>query len=124
MAFGRAGSSFVAVVAGSALELRGDDELIQRGLKQFWVIEASSSDIENFEDFQQRIRAIAVGFDGDSLSYGDLSLKYGGDFTVDGVVVDAQHKRFDSKYCVGEREAESYRIAFAGETLEVLSPIQ
>jgi len=119
MAFGKLNETYIALISATPFEVSGGDELKQYGKKQFWVCECSSSETESFADFVKRIRACKVGFDGRFLRWGDLNLKYKGDFYLKGCAQLTQYKRYDSPYCIGERDADAFIYQMNGETMEV-----
>ncbi|MCL2508120.1 MAG: hypothetical protein FWF05_02970 [Oscillospiraceae bacterium] len=99
-------------------------DLVQRGRNHYWIYELSDESRESFADFTARIRGNSVVYDGDgSLSCDSAGHKYktvyGGAFTVDGVDIPLQHKRFDSPYCIAERGADEFIIRHAGHSLRL-----
>lgn len=118
-AFGRLGGAYVALVSATPFIRSGADELKQYGAKQFWLCVCSSEAEETFDEFTRRISAQKPCFDGEKLTFGNLELAYKKGFTVDGKRVDMQFKRYDSDYCVAERDADSFAYEFDGQRLEV-----
>ena len=134
-AFGRLGDAYVAFITKNELQYRKYDEirrewwgesydLIQTGKEVFWITEASDVNVDgDFEDFKARIRkqAETIEFDGNSLSYisgeKELSLEFGSDFTVNGVVRDLQYDRFDSPYIQSERTPDELKFSWNGKEL-------
>ena len=99
-------------------------DLVQHGLKQFWIYELSDETNETFTQFMARIKANKIDYNGkDTLSYTsqnkNFSLKFKGDFTIDGIVQDLNYKRFESKYITAERESEEMVFNFKGESLKL-----
>ena len=98
-------------------------DLIQEGDEQFWIYELSDASKESFADFQARVRANAIEYGGNAITYESngrrLITQFGGTLMVNGELVDLQHKRFDSDYCVAERDAAEYTIAFGGHSLRM-----
>jgi len=118
-AVGKLGTAFVALIGASELELCGNDELKQYGAQQFWICICSSKETESFNAFVDRIQSTTIDFNGSTLSMNNLTLNYQGDFYVDGCIVPTQYKRFDSAYCVAERDADHYIITHKDKSLEV-----
>lgn len=144
-AFGRVGNAYIGLIGAtdleylpysemSALTLRNglenfglEFDLIQRGLNQFWIYELSDAGVESFEEFMSRIQLNTVAYNGiDSLSYNsggvELSVKFKGNFTIDGVVQDLEYKRFESEYIVADRESDEFVFFYKGRTLTINYP--
>ena len=137
-AFARKENAFVALIGASDFEympfskekssmmegLLKDEskrfELVQRGRNQFTIYELSSADKESFDDFIGRIKACEVTFDGKQLEYRtdgrDLTLRYGGEFTLNGEVQSCDFKRYDSPFITAEYLSEDLRIKAGGFT--------
>ena len=97
-------------------------DLIQKGKNQFWIYELSDENEESFEDFQKRIKANSVYFDGKGkLIYNskgkEFSLEYSKDFKVDGKAIDFNYKRFESDYVTADRESEEFIFEFNSHKL-------
>jgi hypothetical protein len=142
-AFARVGGAYLALIGGSDLEYLAHDnatakalkcgledypdkkfDLVQRGLKQFWIYELSDASKESFADFQQRIKSNTVRFDGENnLTYAsgakNFALQYGGVFSVNGAVQQLEYKRYDCEFIVAERQAEQLDFNFEGHFLSV-----
>lgn len=117
-------SSYSAEAFNNGLNAHPDKrfDLVQRGLNQFWIYELSDETNETFSEFIARIKANQVSFNGkDFLTYNSqekiFSLKFKGDFTIDGVAQDFNYKRFESKYIVAERESVEFVFNFNDKTL-------
>jgi len=116
------GKSFIAVQGSRCIEVC-DDELIQEGVLTSWVTELSSSDEEKYEDFKSRIKGNHLSFDEMKktifyhTSGKDYKLKYKGEFTINGEVVDIEYKRFDSHYSETDRKSPIIQIKHEDETL-------
>ncbi len=125
-AFGKKGNTYSAFITKNPLHFRGGmkDDLIQGGKRTFWITEAGSkSTYGSFKNFHATIMKNSLEFDSVSLSlkYFDngrqYELVFGGDFKLDGEVVNTQYKRYDSPYCVAGRKAESITIKHGGQSL-------
>ena len=123
-AFGRAGTSYAALVARNPLHYSENmnDDLVQPGRQSFWIFEAGSEREDgSFDRFMARIRSNPVGYESNRLTYESgartLELQFGGDFRLDGEVQDLDYPRFDSPYAKATRKPDSIRIEHAGESL-------
>ena len=125
-AFARHRNTLVAFVARYPLKYAegSQDDLIQAGADGYWIFEASTlaeeGDIEAFKD---RIRSNAVTCRDETLQYTSmgesLQVTFGGDFRVNGSVVDTEYQRFDSPYARCPRKPQSIQIAHDGHLLEL-----
>ncbi|MEM9144010.1 MAG: hypothetical protein AAGA86_13555 [Bacteroidota bacterium] len=125
-AFGKKDDIYCALIGASQLAYRDseNDDLIQKGKKSFWIIEAGSkSENGSFEAFVQQIKNNKVVFDtnGLKLNYGsnnkDLELVFGEDFKVNGHVVNTEYMRYDSPYIKAERKAKTLTFKHNNKTL-------
>ncbi len=97
-------------------------DLVQQGLNQYWIYELSDETVESFGRFRERIKTNETTYNGeDYLTYNslneDFSLKFNGDFIVNGKVQNFDYKRFDSEYIVAERESDEFIFNYKGYTL-------
>jgi hypothetical protein len=141
-AFARAGEAFLALTGAGTLEYKPYSEisakafkngmeehpgsrfdLIQNGREQYWIYELSDASSESFEEFIARIKSNKVAYDGAALSYESdgarYETEYGGELRVDGQEISLEHKRFDNPYCVAERDAPEFLIAYNGHSLRM-----
>ena len=142
-AFARAGEAFLALTGAGTLEYKTYSEisakafknglheehpgarfdLIQHGREQYWIYELSDGTRESFDDFISRVKLNKVSYDGTALSYESdgtrYETEYGGELRVDGQEISLEHKRFDTPYCVAERDASEFVIAFNGHGLRM-----
>jgi hypothetical protein len=100
------------------------DDLIQRGTDGYWIFEASTmADEGSMRAFKSRIRKNAVDCDDRTLKYGsggdDFQVTFGGEFRLNGAVVDTEYRRFDSPYANCPRKPRTIRISHAGHFLEL-----
>ncbi|MBN2557344.1 MAG: hypothetical protein JXB33_01170 [Clostridia bacterium] len=123
-AFGRLDGKYIAFTARNELhyaEGSGDD-LIQDGRDSYWIFEISTEGAEGtFGDFIGRIKANAVSYEDDTLTYESngkvLEVKFGGEFKVNGTTVDTDYARHDSPYAFNDREKSTMTFEFGGERL-------
>jgi len=125
-AFARHRNTLVAFVARYPLEYAAgsQDDLIQKGVDGYWIFEASTLAEEgSMEVFQERMWSNAVACRGRTLQYtsgGDsLQVSFGGDFRLNGAVVDTEYPRFDSPYAKCPRKPRSVKISHDGHVLEL-----
>lgn len=127
-AFGRIGEAWVALVGAHPLAYAegSDDDLIQMGLPAAWVCELGSPETDaSFEAFKQRIAGNRFEFDAARLRLSwasggrQMELEWGGEFRVDGRVVDTSYDRFDSPWSRTPRKPTSMRIEAGGHELEM-----
>ncbi|MDF7823638.1 hypothetical protein P4B35_06395 [Pontiellaceae bacterium B12227] len=127
-AFGKKGDAYCAFIAKNSLEFRADErrDLMQNGAETFWIIEAGS-EIEDgsFGRFRDRILGNRISYDQDHrrLEYRSrgktYSLKYQGDFMVNGALVSLDYDRYDSPYCQSPRKPDSLLFRFNGKSLRL-----
>jgi hypothetical protein len=130
LAFCSIGNAFLALIASSPLEylpcplctLLADlkdpfrrVDLIQRGRRQFWIYEMSTSEEEgSFDAFVGRISENAVAFGKNVLTYVSKGRTYRSDygkgFWVNGEKMQLEYPRIDSRYVFAERGAEKMEI--------------
>ncbi len=117
-AFGRSGPVKVALVGGNPLEPNPEDpsELIQRGRVTWWACELSAGD-GSLAEFAERIRALPLSFDGKTLRYRNIALRYGKGATVDGVRADTDYRRLESPYGDFRRGDEKLEFNHKGRKL-------
>jgi hypothetical protein len=125
-AFARHRNTLVAFVTRYPLEYAegSQDDLIQAGVDGYWIFEASTLAEEgSMEAFQERIRSNAIACRDRTLQYtsgGDsLQVSFGGDFCLNGSVVDTEYPRFASPYANCQRRPQSVRISCDGHVLEL-----
>lgn len=125
-AFGKLGNTYCAIIGASDFTWRDEakDDLIQPGKQSFWITEAGSRPEDgSFENFVNRVRTNPVDFDPGSLTLNYESdqtlytLVFGGDFRVNGKVVDTRYKRYDSPYVQGEKKDKTFTYALNGKQL-------
>jgi hypothetical protein len=129
IAAGRRGDAYVAFIASGDLRYRSErlENLILPGRVSWWVTEAGSQAQDgSFDAFVERIQeqARGIGFDGERLSYTQLSgpggrreleLEYRRGLYIDGDLVDTDYPRLDSHYASAERMPETILLSFGGE---------
>lgn len=123
-AFGRLGNKYVAFTAKRPLHWAQNSrvDLIQPGTDGYWVFEASTAKEEgSFEHFKARIRENETVQEGETLRYASgnrvLELGFGGEFRLDGEVVDINYPRFDSPWARVEREPQTITITHGDKEL-------
>jgi len=125
-AFGEKDGTYAAFVTANELHFRdGDDsDLIQPGKRVYWITElGTEAEYGSFENFMDTVRANPVSFDPDKLALSYTSqgrtyaLTFGGDFTVDGSVIDTDYSRYDSPYVQAEQKADTLTFAYNGKSL-------
>lgn len=106
-AFGTCDGAHIALAGRYDLEVNPDDpyDIIQRGKTTFWICELSDSG-EGFEDFMQRIKSKSVSFRANRLTYDNLTLRYKGEFLLDGKKQNIEYRRIESPYGIAERGAK------------------
>ena len=98
-------------------KLKGEFDLCRFGGEyHIYITELSHADKETFEGFKHRISANTVSFaDGGRVTYktdfGEITVSHDGEFTVNGTPAEKEYKRYDSKFCISERKAESLTVA-------------
>lgn len=117
-AFGQSGQSKVALIGRYPLEISESDEaeLIQRGKVTYWICVMAGEE-ESFEVFMTRIRETKTRFDGKTLQFGRLKLRYKGEFSVDGHLINSQYKRLESPYGTFNRCDDELSFRCGGKQL-------
>ncbi|MEM9658033.1 MAG: hypothetical protein AAF961_06705, partial [Planctomycetota bacterium] len=125
-AFARHRGALVALIGRRPLAYAegSDDDLIQRGRESYWIFEAASlEEAGDYASFRRRIRGNPIHYDEGTLHYESaraaLCVRFGGDFTVDGEVVDTEYPRFDSPYVSSPRKPSRLQISHDGHSLEL-----
>lgn len=123
-AFGRVGNTVFAFIGKTDLYYYEDtdDDLIQEGKNNYWIFEISTEKAEgSFKEFIERIKENTVDYSELVLSYQsggkDLQVEFGGDFFVNGNVIDTDYLRHDSPYAINNREQATMTFEFEGERL-------
>ena len=116
------GRAYLAVIGSN--DLKYDEEqraVIQCGRRTFFICEAGSDETESFDQFVQRINLNPISFNGTNLRYSSNNKKYdvhfGGDFRIDGKIIDTNYPRFNSPYVLAKREPHEIRIQHNGKSL-------
>jgi hypothetical protein len=125
--FARKGSIYVAVIGNNSLTYApGEDknryDLIQTGQSTYWITEISSAEKDqSFPEFIKRLRANAVSFKENTLSYTSegnrLELSYGKDFKLNGNLVQTEYPRYESPYVKADRKPDTISISHNGREL-------
>jgi hypothetical protein len=125
-AFARHRNTLVAFVARYPLAFAegSRDDLIQSGVDGYWVFEASTiAEAGNIDAFKKRIRENAIVCRDRTLQYASrgasLRVAFGGEFRLNGALVDTEYQRFDSPYAVCSRKPRSIKISHDGHVLEL-----
>jgi len=141
-AFARIGEAFLGLAAGSELEYLPWSELsarifkngladhpgtrfdlIQRGNRQYWIYELSDASKETFDDFILRVKENKIAYDGESITYINANHSYetsfNGAFTLDGIEISLDHRRFENPYCVAGRDAPEIAIKYGEHSLRM-----
>ncbi len=124
--FGKKGDTYCVFIGANGFEYRDDkkDDIIQKGKKSFWITEAGSEGQDgSFSQFVERIKNNNVSFQGESqeLTYQSngktLQLKFGGEFKLDGKIVNTNYSRYDSPYVKAEKKDSTLKFEFNGKFL-------
>lgn len=95
------------------------DLVLHGGEYHSYVTELSDTDTETFEQFCNRIRSNKVSINSDKVTYiskrEEIDVAYDGLFEVDGEAQNTQYKRFESKYSLTERQAETMTLRCGGK---------
>ena len=133
-AFAQIDQVFVALIANHTLEFKplalneydqkkgitDEYDLIQNGKNTYWITEvATTEQYASFEEFKMKIKGTPLNYEKGTLTYGDLSLTYLGDFKIDGEVQNLEYKRFDSKYSQTERKSQEIVFEFGNDSLRL-----
>ena len=119
---GRRDGAFISIRSTNDMEMM-NDEIIQKGSLTYWVTELGSADEESFESFCKRTAHNELAFNRAekiaeySTNGKKYSLKYKGDFKINGITQDKDYRRFDSKYSVTDRKSGVIKIEFEGRKL-------
>lgn len=97
-------------------------DLVQKGLKQFWIYELSDATKETFSQFMSRIKSNEIKYNQkDKIEYiskdNHFELTFKGDFKVNNQIQNLEYSRFDCEYITAEREAEELSFRFKGHQL-------
>ncbi len=123
--FGRKADTYIALTAGNTLRINPDDpdDIIQDGSLTWWACELGTrSEYDSFEAFTAAIKGRLVTFSGRTLSYGGkqaLSLRWRGEFRVDGVVVDTDYRRYDTPWVQAVRNPTALVVSHADRSLKL-----
>lgn len=86
-----------------------------------YITELSDCGRETFDKFKKRISVNNADFSGSAARYktyfGEMSVSYDGDFSVNGEAVNLIFSRYDSKFCKSERKADSIFVDSGKHTL-------
>lgn len=125
-AFGKKDDTYCAFIAMNSLDYKNEErsDLVQLGAETYWVMEASSrTEDGSFERFRDRILGNKISYDPHSrlLEYSSrnttYTLRFRGDFGVNGTVVNLDYNRYDSPYCQSGRNPDSLQFRFNGQSL-------
>lgn len=126
--FGKKGNTYAAFIAKNELKLRAetDDNIIQEGKQTYWITEAGSmQEDHSFDEFCERILSNKVNFDAESMALSYQSkgktyeLKFDGDFSLNGELVNVQYDRYESPYIQAKKKAETLTFECKGESLHL-----
>lgn len=96
------------------------DLVLQGGEYHCYVTELSDTDNETFEQFRKRIKSNKVSINFDKVTYiskkEEINVSYDGLFEVGGETQNTQYKRFESKYSLTERQAETITLSCGGKS--------
>jgi hypothetical protein len=125
-AFARHRNTLVAFIARYPLGFAegSRDDLIQTGVDGYWIFEASTVAKEGGnEAFKERIRENTIVCSDRTLQYASggesLQVTFGGEFRVNGALVDTEYERFDSPYALCPRKPKLITISCDGHVLEL-----
>lgn len=120
-AFGKYGNVCFAFTAKNELHYAdsSSNDLLQDGAETYWIFEISTMNKEgDLVSFMKRIKGNKVNYEKNRLEYNSnsqhLSLKFKGDFVVNGKIQQTEYPRFDSKYATVQRKPENITISFEG----------
>ncbi|MBI1932226.1 MAG: hypothetical protein HYS24_06785 [Ignavibacteriales bacterium] len=106
-AFGKKDSAYIALIGKNnfTLNLKNYNDLLQKGNKTFWIIEAGSlEDDKSFKNFIERILLNKIKFNERDLTLEYISgdqkyeLKYNGKFLINNSEIITKYTRYDSPY--------------------------
>ncbi|MCG6188608.1 hypothetical protein [Maribellus maritimus] len=124
--FGKKDETYCAFIGANNFEFRdkANDDVIQKGKQTFWITEAGSKTEDgSFEAFVKRIKNNKVSFSAETLELSYQSngktyqLKFGGDFMIDGNLVDKNYNRYDSPYAKAEKKDKTLIFSYNGKSL-------
>jgi hypothetical protein len=127
-AFGKKGDTYCALIGRNNFYYQKNttDDLVQSGKQMFWIIEAGSKDKDgSFEIFCTRVLRNKIAFDSTNLvlnyssSGKKLSMKYCGDFFVNGSKIKTEYPRFDSPYIKAKYKPDSMDFGHNGKFLHL-----
>jgi len=125
-AMGKKGDTYCALIGANELSFRDDAtyDLIQKGKKTFWIIEAGSkSDDNSFGEFCQRVKSNRVLFDPRNLeliyqSRGKkYKLKFKGNFSLNGIPVITKYDRYDTPYIKAKIKQDTLTFKYNGRSV-------
>mgnify|MGYP001062001114 CR=1 FL=1 len=125
-AFGQKGETYCVFIGAGNFEFRAEttDDVIQKGKQTFWITEAGSeNDDGSFEEFVERVMNNTLEFNQEKLSLNYQSkgkkyrLDFGGDFTIDGKIVDTNYSRYDSPYIKADKKDNTLTFEHNGKSL-------
>ena len=97
-------------------KLRSEFDLCRFGGDyHIYITELSDAHKETFEEFKSRIKKNKVEFsDNGRVEYttdsGAVTVSYGGEWTVDGNLVEKEYDRYDSKFCKAKRKSDRVTV--------------
>jgi hypothetical protein len=124
--FGKKGDTYCTFIGSNNFVYRDSamDDIIQQGKHTFWITEAGSvAEDGTFDAFVERIQNNPLQFNAKKhvLNYQsrgiEYNLKFGGDFMVDGNVVDTNYSRYESPYASAEKKDDTLTFEKNGKTL-------
>lgn len=125
-AFGKKDSAYIALIGKNKLNIKvgTTDDLIQKGKKSFWIIEAGSIDEDgSFKDFYTRILNNQLKFNDETLlldytsNERNLTFQYDGTFYINNKQIIIEYERFDSPYITARRKPEQMEFRFKDKYL-------
>lgn len=125
--FARKGSTYLALIGNNPLTYSSEEvgnryDLTQKGQTTFWVTELSSADKDqSFPEFIKRLRANAISFKDNTLSYtsdgNSFELTYGKEFKMNGNLIQTEYQRYESPYITAARKPDTISISHSGREL-------
>ena len=109
--------------AGSPEDGKGCEfDLIRQGGEYHaYITELSDTDHESYEEFKCRIEKNTALFNGGTVEYTSkgktYTVGYEKEFSIDGKAQPLEYERFDSRYSVTKRKADTIKICYEGKTL-------
>ncbi len=120
-AFIKVGKVLVAFIGKNDLELKENDELIQKGQDTIWITEVSTTEKESYQTFKDRIKNNKIMTTNKTVHYESIEkqfyLHYKKDFFVNGNKVNLNYDRFDTPYIRAKRYSDEYKINYLNKTL-------